>query len=165
MDLPLDEVDTTHSYQQVPVRRFRKSRFLYRFCSFVEWLETTLLLCISTHPSHSGFSVMYTKSSLWLSPIHPPPLFQNLPRACSFPPALIPAVRTLPSVSTFFHSYHLLPNLILATSFRAYLFLLFISPPGDLRCTLLFSNSTFCSPSEKKKMMLMSVCEKKRDLL
>lgn len=65
--------------------------------------------------------------------------------------------RTLPSISTLFHSCHLLPNIILQASFCTYLLLLLISPPGDIRCTLLSSNSKFCSLSEMRKMVLMSV--------
>jgi len=165
MDLALHEVNTTHSYQQVPVRGFRLSRFLHRFCSRVllsDW--RSLCFCTSLYIlSHPGFSIMYKRSSLWLSPIHPPPSFQNLPPGSSFPPALIPAC--FPSISTFFHSYHLLPNLILPVSFCTYLFLLLIFPPGDTRRTLLLSNSTFCSPSENKKKVFISVCEKERDLI
>lgn len=58
----------------------------------------------------------------------------------------------------------LFPNIILPTSFHTYMFLPAISPPVDIRCILPFSNSKCCSSSEKKKIVLTPVWEKKGDL-
>lgn len=113
--------------------------------SFVGWLETILLPYLSTHL----VSFLYKNSSLWLSPVHPLLLFKIFPMILSFLQHWFLPVRTLPSIFTFFHSCYLLPSLITSTSFCAYLFLPLISPPGNIRCTLLSFNSTFCSPLKK----------------
>lgn len=74
-------------------------------------------------------------------------------------------VRTLLSIFTVFHSCYLLPSLITSTSFCAYLFLPLISPPGDIRCTLLSFNSTFCSPLKREENGVnVCVWEKERSL-
>lgn len=150
MDLPSHKINTTHSYQQISMQVLRKSRFQYSLYSL---LKTILLLQISTHLT---LAITYKNSYLWLSPVQSP-LFQSFPVT----PALIPTSQ-LTSIPFYFHSF-ILPSLILGTT-SVYLFLLLISPARDIICTLFAYNSTVCSPSESKKIVLVFVCEEKREL-